>query len=782
MSLIQVSSTQKLLNNQSGGQGTFNKGYDFTNYFASNVNIPPNCEIALHNGIFTMEDERNINFANLQLSAGGNQPCMSRITEKSPGDYAFMVADITDQETGSGPLHLPLLYNVNPKMYDTIASFWKEMTEILNTDPRPENIWREALTSLGILASGLESAYSSFGGTGTMTLTKTTNGCTAANVEAFADPDRSGFRNYSPNPVDICELQNFATPVGFPYPTCREIEKTTLNSRSKDRPAVWTTQFNGVHTAGGKIEARNLASSAVSLTDGSIPKISRHQFCLGARRWADPGWLGADAYMNSALDFDYFQEYAGTPEMKPYLFMDKILNGNARPFAMYPQVVGEFCFWFAGKCKIHTTGLNPSLDVTGFYKEQAMYIFKFECGGNFEEEGVYNEPRWICVATGDPNVSIHFNIPYSENLDPAATTGLGPPYAWQGNPGIAIQNHTAGIGQTGVTPSWNFTGNLATPKVNNREVYIGKSPALLSADPPTNASVLTIQFSDIVFPLQVYGMMTGGKPFALANGDKMNRLEYNPVTWKGQDRVNYLGNTEEKFHNYSGSRAILPAAIYNEWALLATPWCFYPLKVDLVSVAPIPESVQPPVDVLLGTIPDQLTNADNLVCGPNDLYTPFPCNWLGITAPAIPNINEEIGLPAALDNALPLVVVDPAVWKSLVGEYSPEESISPFLLGLYIRIKNLPNRAIMGSINQTSDKLVAIVNRYDQTNQVSTAVYPTYSYNEYEKIYVNLNNPAALNISSLDLEIVDKFGTPVKALRETMLSFHLRPAAIPWIF
>ena len=758
MSLIQVSSTQKLLNQQSLGTGTFNKGYDFTNYFASNLNIPENCEIALHNAIFTMENEQNINFANVNLTAGGNLANMAYVSERTIGDYAFMSNNIESLDTGSAPLHYPLTLYVKSKKYPNIASFWDEMVQIINTDPRPENHFREAITALGILATGLDYTYSSFGGTPTITFVRARNGCNSLLREGIAAEVRSGWRQLSPNPLDIITLENFGTLPGFPYQTSQDLEKTTLNSTQKTRPAIYTTQHSGINTSGGLVRCRSMSSVAVSNTDGSISRISRHQFGFGCRAWADPNFSGTDDMYLIAKDFDYLAEYNGDPNMLSYKFMDEIFNGGYDTLVNYPQI-------------------------TGMTKQQAAYIFKYETGGNFNEGAVYTGPRWICIATGDPNVSIRFNIPYSENLDPDVVgSTVGNPYQFQGNTGFLIENDIpSGPTKAGIQPSWNFVGNVAFPNLNTRPIYIAKSPASLNADPATNSVILSIQFQDRVYPLQSYFVITGGKRLILSSGDKFKRVDYNPITWKDQKKVNYFGNTQDDFFKYSGSKQILPAAIYNMWQYLQTPNCFYPLEPDLVSPAPEPQATAAPIDILSGSAPiDHIEMEDWLISGHTQLYAPYE-NVNYNYYPNIPNISKEIGLDDTANNLIKLDVVDPATYVDLKGDYIPNEPISPFLLGLYIRLKNLPNRAIMGSINQTSDKLVAIVNRYDNTN-IGSSVYPTFSYNEYEKIYVNLNNPSPLNINELDIEIVDKFGNPVKALRETMLSFHLRPTSYKWEF
>jgi hypothetical protein len=103
---------------------------------------------------------------------------------------------------------------------------------------------------------------------------------------------------------------------------------------------------------------------------------------------------------------------------------------------------------------------------------------------------------------------------------------------------------------------------------------------------------------------------------------------------------------------------------------------------------------------------------------------------------------------------------------------------NPMLNGLYVRLKNLPHKTTMGSINSVdNDKLIGIVNRYDHTDdEENLTSFPIYSFSEYDRLYIALNNPAPMYLSSLDFEIVDKFGTPMTPIQNTTLTLHLRPA------
>jgi hypothetical protein len=138
-----------------------------------------------------------------------------------------------------------------------------------------------------------------------------------------------------------------------------------------------------------------------------------------------------------------------------------------------------------------------------------------------------------------------------------------------------------------------------------------------------------------------------------------------------------------------------------------------------------------------------------------------------------PNIRQSVGATGYV-----IAPVSQDDYLTGTADYSVSSLKNPLLIGMYIRLKNLTQKTTMGSINSVdNDKLLAVVNRYDHTNEDDNMTdFPIYSFNEYDRLYVSLNNPAPLYLSALDFEIVDKFGNILSAIKNTTLVLHIRPA------
>ena len=180
-----------------------------------------------------------------------------------------------------------------------------------------------------------------------------------------------------------------------------------------------------------------------------------------------------------------------------------------------------------------------------------------------------------------------------------------------------------------------------------------------------------------------------------------------------------------------------------------------------------------------------INSSIRIALGPDPATDPIRWDDISMPYPIVPNIYQALGFPK-LSIAAGYYTLQTndggGDYLVQVGDYKVDnDAIDPFLLGIYVRLKNLPNRAIMGSINQTSDKLVAVINNYTAAQQGGLS-YPLYSFNEYDRMYIAFNNPAPIPLSSLDIELVDRFGTPITNIKETSLVFHLRPASYKWEF
>ena len=78
------------------------------------------------------------------------------------------------------------------------------------------------------------------------------------------------------------------------------------------------------------------------------------------------------------------------------------------------------------------------------------------------------------------------------------------------------------------------------------------------------------------------------------------------------------------------------------------------------------------------------------------------------------------------------------------------------------------------SVNLGQQIIFSVINKYDYTENQAGEQYPIYNYNENEKLYVALNNPALIQVNKLDFQLVDKSGKEVTDVDETTLVLHLR--------
>ena len=764
MSLIQVSSTQRLGANMSGGQGAFNTGYRFTNYFAANINIPENCEIALHNASFAIDKEAAVDLYNLGFSTGlGDFPCFRLLLGNEIGDYS----DDQDLESGTCPVHFPLAHYPDRKRYFNIASLWEQLVSCINTSPIPSRAFHIGQAAPAIAASGIAYTYTSPAGVPTITLAQTINlhEVSPGELEGIGEPAVSNWANIG-NYGATAELVNLFTPAGWLYETARSVRKNTGTSNSAN-PACWTTNSNGVHTSGGHIFCTSMNSASVR-DDGTLANPTRHIFTLGCRRWAALN-TEADMVIKSALQYPY--EEVGV-DIEAYLFSRELIN----KYRLRAEQIGEY-FWYVTP---KTKTITGDLRVTAFKQSMVIHICKLEMGVPAGDTEFASYPRVLCIATGDTDVSTKYGIPYSGQLNPLAVAAPGIS-GYPGDPGFVLQRNLAPGGMRSPQLHIRFTGNACNFQVAGVNVAVTTSPAEWN-----NLAMETQQysFSDMVYPLQVCGSMCGHE-------DSMERLQYSCCFLGGQAPVDYLGNTASDYFKYVTAQQMIPASIYNTAFFRSSPRCFYPLEAGTTD----PESNEPVMDEL---VPAVAFPTDP----PNDSYTldlkqycclgrdpatdPFDWPDYGIQFPQMPNLQGACGFATTATTAAGFNSLNfddgGGDYVELGVNYALDGGVlDPFLLGLYVRLKNLQNRAVMGSINQTSDKLISVVNNYTQKIQQGLD-YPIYSWDAYEHLYINLNNPSAIPLSQLDFEIVDKFGNPITCLKETTLVLHLRPADYKWTF
>ncbi len=485
--------------------------------------------------------------------------------------------------------------------------------------------------------------------------------------------------------------------------------------------ATWTSEMNGIHNIGHIVF--NTLNAPVSAFSAGVPypRLPRsHTMACGIKRFTS----GQD-----------FQAVYGEPTLNPGIHF-RNLNTT---FGLNRECIGEYMFVIRGK-----TSATGSAKGT-----PCMDIVKFELNSN-----AVSEP--VVIATGDPITNTNKNVPYSAQLDAGSA-------AWVDAAGIngTANQIIAPVGTASVALEIVLASNKVTFKVNNVVVQSGETPeaAMTNVEGPMN---------DDVFPLQPYGCLTG-------ESDTMRAL-FTPVETGEQKKVTYLGKNYNDFDKYVGLGGLIPNAIYNLNAEFQETQPYYVRVAGLVAAK---NPIVIPYDTVVGNF---ITNGDTTASGtlaiglgdnPSTNILQVGPNQGAIN----PNVEHTVG-----SNKSVIVFTQPAAGVgNLTGHFVSDlgDAASPFLKGIYIRLRNLPNRSTFGSLNSAdTDKLISVINKYDYTENQAGEKYPIYNYNENEKLYVALNNPALIQVNKLDFQLVDKSGKEVTDVDETTLVLHLRQRRI----
>ena len=489
-------------------------------------------------------------------------------------------------------------------------------------------------------------------------------------------------------------------------------------------PSLFYTQSSGIHNDGGSLSI----DSFVIPSPTTATNITTSNLIIGIKRWGFDGGSVSRGWsdMREAVNFEVDADFAETPESIPYK-MAKMLYSQSL-YGLSSECICDFAFQITNK--VRSIGSNGGK--AGFYNDEfCCNILKYEKGGLVN--GYLLEPRYIMIATGDALVANTYDIPYSKQLDPLS--GLA---TWEGRDLVV----DTAFAPTGAGAEILISGNKVTFLVNEQVVNTIPEPA--SEDDPV---ILTDWLSDAVYPLQVSGVI-------YKNGNGFAGVNITPVAT--QREVPFYGYTPDDIASYVVNRTIIPAEIFNNNFNDVSPY-LASFPTDLLPETAIPHRT-----------PNSFTDLADfklfMYVGGSEAGD---ARVIETTLTGQPNISAKVGSASST-----LVFTDDT------AEYSVDKIRNPMLNGLYVRLKNLPHKTTMGSINSVdNDKLIGIVNRYDHTDdEENLTSFPIYSFSEYDRLYVSLNNPAPIYLSSLDFEIVDKYGTPFSAIQNTTLTLHLRPA------
>jgi len=806
MSLIQVSSSQLAFKNQGIGQGAFNTGFRFSNFFNNVLEIPANAEIALHSAQFDMENTGGLDTTYIGSDNDLDMPCVRIIYSTKSGDFTeqnndevLRAANFIPLKLPTASAHQPLVFYINRSKFATMEAFWEDWeNNTSRIEPRP--LYQYKRTDDGVFTSGYQTNYTAPLGIETETFVATANLMDSAGASVrlltssthangggcgFSSPPLSYSQVGAIQQANTCELDD-QVGVSTEY---RSVIKTGGASLRGAHAPFWT-QFEGLHTAGGDFGARGFECPAI--VAGSLnPNVGqgrKHIYTMGLKRWGvvtpdstgvSSRTIGVERLANAAVRIRHSAIAAvaeerwgtgGIPATLPqYYFSAALLSGGADGLSLSADCIADI-FWVISP---RVTGFTSGGTKVGKYgTEMVVSLWKYEVGkgtGISWADGV-DAGRIVCVATGDALVSVQWSVCYSGMLDPSSGFFASPDPA--GN--HVLNNNAVGL-NNGIGLGFKVIGNGVTPIVQ------AATPLTIQKTPvgyPATAVALKIPISDVCFPLQVCGSMSGRldkTSFITLNPAGAFNSPALPAVANYQSPVRDLGTGYNEYFSYVRQNQICPASIYNQVFLEQTCEVFYPLDDNVLT----PQAVTP------YTFYDALVN----VLGTTNSVNTSPFIAIGHeplldTKPAVgqenannANISSLIRWNSAIAPTNILSLIPDVRYSASTGSYEIQANgVAPFLLGLYVKLKNLPNRSTFGSLNQAdTEKLISVINRYDE-RQSSAGDKTMYAYNEYDKLYISLNNPSPLFLSKLDFEVVDRFGNPVTALDQTTLVLHLRPA------
>jgi hypothetical protein len=484
------------------------------------------------------------------------------------------------------------------------------------------------------------------------------------------------------------------------------------------KASLFYTQSSGIHNNDGSLSVERFIVPSPT----TARTITTSNLIIGLKRWGEinstGGYSDGWANMRQSVGFkvpDGIEE----PQAIPYRVGELLFSQEL--YGLQPECICDFAFQITNK----VSGFGANGTKTGFVKSKfCCNILKYEKGGMINAEDL--EPRYFMIATGDPLVSETFGIPYSKQLDPDSDLET-----WTGV-SLVVASATSLVG---ASAQMFVTGNKVTFELNGQAV--NTAPSVASED----FSVLSDWLSDAVYPLQVSGTI-----FKKDNG--FGEVNITPVAT--QRSVPNYGKNYDDLNKYVSNRSIIPAEILNSnFDENSSPYLASFPSDTTEHRTPVSFTDLSAFKLFMYLGETQAGNAR----GSDDLYQP--------------NISAKVG------SADPVLI-----FNEDTATYSVDKIRNPMLNGLYVRLKNLPHKTTMGSINSVdNDKLIGIVNRYDHTDdELNLTSFPIYSFSEYDRLYISLNNPAPMYLSSLDFEIVDKFGTPMTPIQNTTLTLHLRPA------
>lgn len=499
------------------------------------------------------------------------------------------------------------------------------------------------------------------------------------------------------------------------------IQKTSAG-KTTEFSSIFYSKTNGIHNL-GRIDYDLFTTE----TAGAI-KWAYHTFACGVKRAFQPSWDLMRSYQTEGLLSMDDPKIISQRFTQQNLFIKGALN---------PNYIGEYAFVVRAKYDgpKGAPKLTPSIDIVKY-------------------EVVNGVSAYLTIATGSTSTNSLSGtaIPYSPQLDPESAV-------WKGavvNGGMGLDENIIFGATLGLTMK--FAGNKVSFFVLNGATEYQVQIAPISTTETAYLTNLEDALSDVVFPLQAYGSLTG-------EDDAMD-IQFTPA--REQEVLGDFGDTRDNYELYLANNKIIPSGLYNQNALQNSPLSFFDYTIvgagNTAQIVLVPY----PYDTIGGTGNNYITNVLSIGFGDNastNMKVQAP-----IQGVLNPNVEQRLGSATS-------VFLLTLTGDVLGGNYTPSTiATTPFLKGIYIRLRNLGNRSTFGSINSAdSDKLISVINKYDYTEKQEGEEFPIYNYNENEKLYVSLNNPSLIQTNKLDFQLVDGFGVEVLDIAECMLVLHIRP-------
>ncbi len=739
MSLIQVSSTQKMFMEE---DGLNSKGYKFTNHFQSVLKIPPNSKIALDNALFQMSTQNLIPLSSLSTS-DKKHPYMKLLFADT--DSRFYEEMTTEDNTKRSTM-IPFPYPLPKADYESIDDFWGEMVKFLSLDPRPA-LYKSLTTNQTIQSGGIfqQNIVSNF------KTQLSTHGLKMDQSYLFNE-------------------DNHWTPGGT-----NEYNEFTYNINSQkyaQMEKMLFSRFTGISNMNGTLEGK-LRTKANTYIDDDGNYNSLRRAIFGINRWIDEGsnsYNARNEWLHNKLtimsDSEYEDLYDTKPYLRPYLLSRFLTETNA---------LGEqACDYFF--CVLQSSYFDDGRKTLSFLKsipdtkndKQRVSICKLEKSDKISNSATdfYDEDdkvRLVMIATGDEVISTNFGVPYSAYLDPTNNGFVNPPVAYESRWLWNNGDNNDGLSNMKIK----LEGNKVSFEMNGNTIKACRD--FEDWDTENKRHDVYDYIDDKVFPLQfAFGLSR--------SGDRVSNVQFTTTCSDVNEQevvkdVSTIGEKEsDRIYSFYKENKMIPASILcNRFQdPFGTPTNFYPLK-DGATAQFFPDEREPQPDFI--NLNGYIQRKPFLVLGASPKFdVPGVNDYIKANVELLLDFKSLVGVTNSY-----IPVTAEANWNKTTSTYNLTFVTDPFINGIHVLVKDLPNDSTMGSINQAnSSKLVAVINDYKKLTNDEILESQVYAYNKNERLYIDLHNPSTIETSHLSFELVDRLGNYLTSIVNTLLTFHLK--------